>query len=731
MNLIKLKKLANARQFNDLEAIWPDALMDEEVEWIVLLPIIGQVRRLGEPERAETLLQLMLTSVEEEGGKTARLATAVAGAPHLPESAYLRKELKSLFKALHGDYEHLQGLLDKLLVENTPLNEAVEAIDRYLRLRPGAFFSDRSHLEPGMVVNVDPSVASLNVSFKGRHETIGPAEVSEVIILPVEHFPSMILYRPDELRALAQEDPEGFVLKALATTRNQSCSYRELRKSLVTLEGEAAWTGWWKKARPVLKKSTRLDVGGGTQPTFRILKEERSYEDRVREQFLRLKTPEQQLDFVLDHLVGVRKDKDADLDLLAEMGNTAARLAGQHLEKDPVLTLACLSVHSAVAERGVDVAEMNPKAAAAVMSRIKDPGLMPTRLNDRMLQAVLEFLRRTLPDSWVEVWGSILPRTGRMVCDSMVRELLAAGETDLLADALIKVLERPTASPDVICWLWRARHNDTKTAHTLIALPGLGTRDVLYGLLELMDATGRMTALSDDKRLRKVIDQAQEALALQDGKPIREYIDASDKRAAWALKERIEASGGLRASTRTSLLTFLRGAHPDIFVESAKPWEEDVFYTTESGLTRRQGELDHLVLDALPAVAKQIGEAASHGDLSENAEYTAALEKRDQITSNATRIELELAKAKVIEPEMTRTDFVNVGTRVSVRDMSSGREENYAFMGVWDSDPDNHVLSYRAPLALAFMGHVVGDEVEFGEEGERRRWAIISIEPAL
>ncbi len=731
MNLIKLKKLANARQFNDLEAVWPEALVDEEIELEELIPVVGQVRRLGEPERAETLLQLLCDAAEAADGPDARLAAARASAEHLPASAKLRAELKRLYAALNTDYEALPGLLNTLLPDGTALPECVALVDRYLRLRPGAFFSDRGHLEPGTVVEVEPGAARLTVSFSGRHETIGPDEVAQVIILPPEHFPSLLLYRPDELNALAQDDPEAYVLKQLASTRDQSCSYRDLRKSVVQLRGEKAWTGWWKKARPVLKKSTRLDVGSGTQPVFRVLKEERSYEERVREQFLALKEPEAQLTFALDHLAAARKEKETDTELLAEMGNTAARQAGQFLESDPVLTLSCLAVHHAVAKQGVEVAKMNPKAAAAVVARIKDPGLMPTRLGDRMLQAVLEFVRDALPDDWMGIWGRILPRTGRMVCDHMARELLAKDQVQVLADALAVVLNRPTASPDVLCWLWRARLADTRNARTLAELPGLGTGAVIEALLELMDATGRMTALSDDKRLRKTIESAQETMALQDGRPVRDHIDTLDKAGARALKERIEAASGLPPSTRTTLLTHLRGAHPEIFVESAKPWEEDVYYTTESGLTRRQGELDHLVQDALPAVAKQIGEAASHGDLSENAEYTAALEKRDQITSNATRIEGELAKAKVIEPEMTRTQFVNIGTRVTMRDLDSGEETAYAFLGVWDSDPDNRILSYKAPLALAFMGSVPGDVVEYGEDGDRRRWEVLTVEAAI
>ncbi len=731
MNLIKLKKLANARQFDDLEAMWPDALSDRETDRGDLLPIVGQVRRLGEEARGETLLQLMLTAEEERGGGEARLETAAAGAEHLPASTWLRGELKRLYKANHADYDRLPGLLDVLLAESVSLPDGVASVARYLRLRPGAFFSDRSHLEPGTVVEVDETQATLKVSFSGRHETLSSEHVAQVIILPEDHFPSMIIYRPDELRALADEDPEAFVLKALASTRNKTCSYRDLRKYVVTLLEEAGWTRWWKKARPQLKTSTRLDMGTGTQPAFRRLKEERSYEARVREQFTGIQDPERKLDFVLDHLAGHGKGHKLDEDLLATMGNAAARQAGGLLEKDPVLTLACLAVHSAVAEQGVPVAKMNPQAAVAVLARVTEPGLIPTRLSDRLLQAVLQFLRRTVPDDWARIWGQILPRTGRMVCDHMARELLTAGESGILAEALAKVLERPTASPDVICWLWRARHNDSKTAATLLALPGLDTGNVLFGLLELMDATGRMTALSDDKRLRTVIDQTQEAMALQGGEPIRRYIAEIDKSAARALKERIEASDGLRPSTRTSLLTFLRGAHTDIFVESAKPWEEDVFYTSKAGLERRQGELDHLVQEALPEVAKQIGEAASHGDLSENAEYTAALEKRDQITSNATRIEGELAKARVIDPEMAHTGFVNIGTRVRARDLVSGQEEIYTFLGVWDSIPEERVLSYRAPLAMAFMGGRVGDQVDYGDEGERRRWEILAVDPAI
>jgi transcription elongation factor GreA len=731
MNLLKLKKLANAGQFDELAELWPEIVTDPEAERDMLLRIVGQVRRLGAPEQSDKLLAAVLHQRQEKNGKADRLETCRMAAEYLPESELLRRELRNLYNEVHGDYDQTSALTGRLIGDHQKLGQAVDRMERFLALKPGGFFSDRSHLEPGMVESVDGENGVLSVTFAGRSETLDIEAVDDVIILPADHFPSMLRYRPDELRALADDDPEAFVTQALQSTRDRQCSYKDLRKHVTQLKEESGWAGWWKKARPILRTSHRLELKGVSQPTFRLLRRERSYEDRIRETFQRLKEPVEILDCVLDYIDELGKKRAADSELLVEMGNKAARQAGPLLKTDPSMTLACMAVHARVAEMGAPVVKLNPKAAAGVLGKIKEPNQLPAHLGDRLLNVVLSFVRSSVPDGWADFWSEVMPRCGRMMSDMIARELLAADRHESLGRALVRVLDHPTASPAVACWLWRARHADTKQAAVLRELPGIDTARCLDAMLKLVDATGRMSAVSDDKRLRTVLDQAVETLTLYDSKPIQDLVSDMDVTAARDLKNQLDSSDGLRASLRASVTAMLRNAYPEIYVEAARPWEEDVFYTTEAGLQRRQNELEELVSVELPAVAKQIGEAASHGDLSENAEYTAALEKRDQITSNATRIEGELVKAKVIEPEMTTTDFVNVGTRVTARDLETGKDETYAFLGVWDSDPDNHVLSYRAPLAMAFMGRKVSDQVEYGEEGDKRRWEILEVGPAL
>ena len=209
-------------------------------------------------------------------------------------------------------------------------------------------------------------------------------------------------------------------------------------------------------------------------------------------------------------------------------------------------------------------------------------------------------------------------------------------------------------------------------------------------------------------------------------------LDEADRTEAKRLKLLIDKNAGFSASHRTQLLGFLRAKYADIFLEITREWEDGAtVYTTEDGLRRTQEALNEIIRVDIPQVAKEIGEAASHGDLSENAEFTAALEKRDQLASRATGMENELALATVISPEMANSDFVNVGTRVRARNEESGQEEVYTFLGPWDTDTAQLVLNYQAPLSLAFMGAKVGDRVVFGEESESRSWEILEIEPAI
>jgi transcription elongation factor GreA len=738
-SLIKLGKLANSKDFDKLEGLWTEALSHAGYSWKELVPIAGQVGRQGAADRAETLMDLIIGHVEEKFGAVEALDAVRRGAEQLPSGKTMEAHLKRLYLSRYPDFDELPDILDLLLAESVPLGKSVIKIELYTHLQVGAFAVDRSFLVPGLVETVDGDKGFISVLFEDRRSEYGPATIGKLSPRDEEYFPAMILYAREKLQAIASEDAVKFVNLALTSNREGQFSYRELKGSITDLLGEKGWKGWWKDAKPALKREPMIGMSSGSQPSFRLLRQADKYEDRLRRKFDISKDPQDKLLKVMAYLDEIsREEKNgagdgcADEELLVHFGNGAAKIAVAALKENPSLALAGLALHAEVATRGVAVARPNPKAAGQVLKRIPDKSTLSSEMPEALLQRVLNYVRESMPDHWGETWSAVLMRSGKRLCDNITRNLLEGGQTEALGTALEQALERPTSSPDLLCWLWRTRFTSGPAAKFLETQENLATIRIADAMFSLLDSAGKLYGMSLEEKHLKALESARAALATQSNRPVLGLIDDADRREGIRLKGLIEKNAGLSPAMRTQLLGYLRSQYADIFIEITREWEEGgTIYTTEDGLRKAQDALNHIIDVEIPEVAQQIGEAAAHGDLSENAEYTAALEKRDQLASRATGMKNELTVAKVINHEMAGSDFVNVGTRVTARSVETGEEEVYTFFGPWDTDVENRILNYQAPLAMSFMGTRVGDMVVFGEGVDQRSWEILAIEAAV
>lgn len=741
-SLIKLGKLANSKDFEKLEGLWTQAVESPEYSWRELLPIAGQVGRQGAPDKAITLMEALIERAEEQDGLDTALEVARAATGQLKKGDALREVLRRLYLAAHSDYDDLPELLDRLLPAGANLGEASALVDLYLQLLPGNYALDRSFLMPGLVEDLIPGTGRLTLRFDDRRSEYGPSTATKLTPLPKDHFPAQLIYDPESLKDAALDDAVGFVKQALRSQRDNRLGYRDLKSSITNLLGEKGWKEWWQEAKRQLKRDPLISLSGGSQPTLRMLRQADRFEDRVRRRFDHGKNDEARLLEVMSYLDELAREKKqggekdsgsaAEEELLVHLGNGAAKIAVANLKTEPALALAGLALHAEIAARGVAVARPNPKAAAQVLKLIPDLGEMVNLLPELLLHRVLNYLRGALPETWGEVWAAVLVRSGKRLCDSITRGLIEGGQAAALEQALQIAVSKPSASPDLLGWLWRSLHTSGASGKFLADLESLTVPRVADAMFSLLHSTGTLYGLSLEEKHLKVLESARTAFSVQGNRPVLALLEEADRAEAKRLKKLIEKNAGLSVGQRTQFLGFLRAKYADIFLEITREWEDEAtIYTTEAGLRETQEALNELIQVELPAVAKQIGEAASFGDLSENAEFTAAIEKRDQLASRATGLESELSAATVITDEMAGSDFVNIGTRVTARREDTGEEVVYTFLGPWDTDTDRLVLNYQAPLAQAFMGAKVGDRVEFGEQPDQRVWEILAIGPAI
>ncbi len=151
------------------------------------------------------------------------------------------------------------------------------------------------------------------------------------------------------------------------------------------------------------------------------------------------------------------------------------------------------------------------------------------------------------------------------------------------------------------------------------------------------------------------------------------------------------------------------------------------FPMTAPGLQRLEEELRHLKTAERPAIIRQISEARTHGDLSENAEYHAARERQSFIEGRIAELEEIVATAEVIDISSLSGDQVKFGAQVRLVDEETEKEATYQIVGVHEADIKSGRLSISSPLAKALIGKKAGDTVSVPAPGGDRSYEILDI----
>ena len=142
-----------------------------------------------------------------------------------------------------------------------------------------------------------------------------------------------------------------------------------------------------------------------------------------------------------------------------------------------------------------------------------------------------------------------------------------------------------------------------------------------------------------------------------------------------------------------------------------------------------QAELNRMVNVEMVNLSKELAKASDiAGDVRENVEYNALMEKQATLKITINRLDIEIKKAEVLNPDKISIEKVNIGTKVIYTDENSNEENYYVILGPWDADFGKRILSYRSPIAKAFLGKAVNDKVVLQIGEEKRNLVISSIQ---
>ncbi len=135
-------------------------------------------------------------------------------------------------------------------------------------------------------------------------------------------------------------------------------------------------------------------------------------------------------------------------------------------------------------------------------------------------------------------------------------------------------------------------------------------------------------------------------------------------------------------------------------------------YFSKEGLEKLREELEHLKGVERRRISEAISEAASKGDLSENAEYDAAKEEQKKLEDKIAHLEKTYSEAKVLDESKVDTSKVNALSTVKIKNLNTGKEMKYKLVSQKEANLKEGKISTSSPIGQALMGKKVGDIAE-------------------
>ena len=132
---------------------------------------------------------------------------------------------------------------------------------------------------------------------------------------------------------------------------------------------------------------------------------------------------------------------------------------------------------------------------------------------------------------------------------------------------------------------------------------------------------------------------------------------------------------------------------------------------TQAKYDELQQKLDYLSTARRKEISDAIKVAREFGDLSENAEYSAAKAEQEANEIEIERIKGILSEAIIMDESAINTKTISIGNVVTVLDLEENEEVTYTLVSTLEANSRELKISDKSPIGKALVGHAKGETV--------------------
>ncbi|MBC8260321.1 MAG: transcription elongation factor GreA [Planctomycetia bacterium] len=708
--LDRAERAMKDQSWDDYEEAWLDAIESGNVKFPDYLTAARSAIANGCEERAGQMLELIYQSGNADTlVPEKKLEFIEALACTLPRSEPMRNLLLDSYK---DNFGHIDGfdtcVKNSGLMEGTRPGDVIPLFKRMVHYQPGSFVKHRSGWGVGEVKSLDTKTETAIVDFQKKEGHSMKLEALPQICTPLDHDHFLVVSwrRPEDLKELAEKEPVELIKLALRTSSKPLPLPRVKDLIAGTAIPTSSWSKWWTKTRNALKKEPLIGQTGGKNNELYLLDTPEALNTSLTRKFKGL-SPSELLQSIRESLVEVGPDQISVL----EEGFTRLRRdvdRGDLPRSERVSALLLLREHASNGQE-----EMAIGALAMKEKRLSN--LLNNITREDEINETLEILIRLNPEEFTNNDSELFLESDDVLRELLITKFKAEGTMNQMHDNCMDSLQQPSKSP--LLFLFLARRAAAGNTADFPMLEGISTSDLVRQCLSLLDRLAlTLNTTTDDPGLQRTVKRFRQHLTAKPFNLLNKTLDSSKSNDARALYDLIISLRTISDANIEKLKAVILRKFPKVLsgqkVVKVEVSSRDTIYSTTYGMDKVQKELTEIRNEKLPAIFKAIGDAAALGDLSENAEFTSAIEERENLNRKVLELQSELDRAQIIDPTKATTDQVSLGSCVKIFNVGTDSEVTYSILGPWDGGPDDGVISYLSPLGKALLQKRAGEEFE-------------------
>lgn len=659
----------------------------------------------------------------------------------------LREELIQAYKQKYKKHSLIDIFLklSELTNPKKPINIGISNFEKYIVFDTNNYVFHRKK-GVGKIKEINDRYVIIDFATSPSQQMSLNMAISSLQALEPTHIWVRYYENPEELKKLCKENKLEF-FKILLESFDKRITLSQVKEEVVDkLIPKSEWNKWWQDARKLLKESKFFGFSPKKRDEILMWDRELTYAEELENKFNNIKEWDKKLDIAIESLTISPELTEKASESFAEYYLT------QEESKDPqkkIITYLFFELFEKTYPNNVinkqrktkkeDILELlnelEEKQILDIFNNIKNTDFKKQYIDLLVIArsdypAVLEHILLSIP---IKIHKYIIEKLNQMQ------------KKEILIDFVDTIFRKYRDYPEIFLWLSKnILENDWDQEFDWIKFTKF---DVLLYIFRILKPLERIEGRSNRLKnfaIETIFGSQNITVENLEKSRIKYYIENSDANYIKRIYLLFKNTPYIPEAHKENFRDFISKIRPEIKdfdivldVELEEEKEErieifipgdDIIYTTKEAIDKLRQHYDHLINVEMPENSREIGEAQEKGDLRENAEYKAALERQSKLQAEIRKLEKDLSKAVPIDSSRVRIDVVTIGTKIYLKDNNTNENLFYTLLGPWDVNPEKNVISYASPLGKLFIGKKVGDIVNFGSE---KSFTIEKIERAI